>query len=623
MKPVRSDPGPALAAPFGQLGRWSLPPRVVRVLGDPRFRLEGALQALVVGVDQTARTVEEPGILRHWNIVTGRELSRVALSDLELHWQFSPDGKWLASAADDWTLWNIPTGDAVYTRRTDSWVTALAFRPGGDWLATGHDNGKVLLWDLKRGTKIREWKAGEAAICALCFGPEGKTLAVADAARQLHLWNVTMGLWQGSWQGHTDLITGLCWHPQGRYLASTGWDTTARVWDAKTGECIYILNGHAEQVHAAAFSPRQSLLATVDSEHYVRLWDPFRGQVIAKWLGHTREVTHLAFTADGRWLLSGGLDGRLLLWDVRTGRPAGASTGGLLTAFRIAAHASGHFVAATTGGKAVHLWQISDNRQLAQCNLPAEASALDFAPAGDLLAVGLARGSVELFDPHSGTMLGRLAEHRSRISRIRFHPEAQILATAGGADGYVYLWRIGLPEPMLLIPEAAGRGFVEDIFFVPGRPWLIAVGLEGLKVDGTDGWVRLWDYEQPGRVAEAALGCHRVAVHPSAGLAAVALLDDTIGLLDLPTLELRRELLGHSDLVTALAFARDGRWLISASDDGSLKWWSPEGRLLTTVELDLPIRDLALLDDHGSLLTAHANGAICLLDASAQLAGLR
>lgn len=621
MNSARSERGKGQLG-IGQLSRWSLPPRVVRVLGDPRFRLEGALHDLVVGTDQTARTVEEPGVLRHWNIVTGRELSRTALSDLELIWKFSADGKWLASAADDWTLWDVRSGDALYTRRTGSWVTALAFRPGSSWLATGHDDGAVQLWDIRHGTPLRRWKAGDTAVTCLCFSPDGKTLGVADAAQQIHLWNMAVGLWQGSWLAHTDLITGLTWHPQGRYLVSTGWDTTARLWDAKTGECLYILNGHADQVLTAAFSPRQSLLVTADSDHFIRVWDPFHGKVTAKWPGHTRDVTRLAFTPEGRWLISGGHDGRLLLWDFRTGRPGGASSSGLLTSFRIAVHPSGQFLAATGGGKTVQLWQISDNRQLALCEFPAEATAVDFAPGGDYLAVGLARGTVVLVDPRSGRLVSQLSQHRTSICRVRFHAEQQLLASAGGADGYIYLWKLGLEDPILLIPEAAGRGYVEDFAFIPGQPWLIAVGLEGLTVDGSDGWVKLWDYQQPARISQTKLGGTRVTVHPSGKLAALALPDDTIGLATLPTLELIKELPGHSGPATTLAFASHGRWLLSTGEDGCLKWWSLEGQLLSSMELDLPVRDAALLDDHGNLVTAHANGAIYLLDASPQVAAL-
>ncbi|HMP03200.1 MAG TPA: WD40 repeat domain-containing protein [Gemmatales bacterium] len=589
-------------------------------MGDPRFRLEGNLQALAVGFDQTARSVEEPGILRHWNIVTGRELSRLALSDLEIHWRFSADGQWLASAADDWTLWSVTTGDAIYTRRPNSWVTALAFGRKGDWLATGHDNGQVQLWDARQGKLIRCWQAGEAAIVCLCFSPEGNTLAIGDAARQLHLWNVSMGLWQCSWLGHTDHVTSLTWHPQGRFLVSTGWDTTARLWDAKTGDCLYVLNGHADQVQAAAFSARQSLLATVDSEHVIRIWDPFHGKVVARWHGHTRDVTQLAFAPDGRWLLSGGSDGRLLLWDVRTGRPAGPSSEGQLTGMRLATHPSGQWVAANTGGRTVHFWQMGDGRQLAGTTMPSDATALAYAPDGQLLAVGLARGVVEIVDGRSGVARCRLELHRTRVSQVRFHPTEPLLASSGGADGYLALWRLDQSDPILLIPDAVGRGFIEDFAFVPGTSLIVSVGLDAMTVDGMDGWMKLWNYGQPSLAAEAALGARRVAVHPEGTLAAVALLDDTIGLLELPSLKLVAEIAGHAGLVTALAFPRHGQWFVSAGEDGTLRWWSPTGKPLATVELDLPIRDLVHLDERGGLLTAHANGAIFFLDTSNQVA---
>src|SRR5438093_1031701 len=85
---------------------WKLPARVVRVLGDPRFRVEGSVFALLPLWDVTTWTIEERGILRRWNTSDGHELQHQHLSDLEMLWALGGTQPSLASAADDLTFWN-------------------------------------------------------------------------------------------------------------------------------------------------------------------------------------------------------------------------------------------------------------------------------------------------------------------------------------------------------------------------------------------------------------------------------------------------------------------------------------------------------------------------------------
>src|SRR5262245_39242326 len=147
------------------------PPAVQRVFDDRPFRTDGDLLALSFAGDGTLWTVEDRGLLRRWDLVGQRQLEWHLLSDLENLWYFSSDGRVLASASDELSIWDVPSGQLQAILPQPSWVTALALRRDAALAATGHEDGTVCLWDVANDEQVHELHGHQRPVSALAFSP--------------------------------------------------------------------------------------------------------------------------------------------------------------------------------------------------------------------------------------------------------------------------------------------------------------------------------------------------------------------------------------------------------------------------------------------------------------------
>src|SRR5438105_2355395 len=76
--------------------------------GEPQWHADGVLLALGYAADGSLWSVEDPGVLRHWDR-SGRLLGRHLLTELETLWAFGPKAELLASGSDDLVVWETAT----------------------------------------------------------------------------------------------------------------------------------------------------------------------------------------------------------------------------------------------------------------------------------------------------------------------------------------------------------------------------------------------------------------------------------------------------------------------------------------------------------------------------------
>lgn len=574
--------------------------------GEPKLRTDGEVLLVSFGKEGWLYSVEEGGVLRKWNPASGQQLDYHALSDMEMLWAFSANGRVLASASDDLAIWDATSGRLLTSIPQTDWLSALAFHPDPTYLATGHEDGSIGYWDAPGHHPVfqKPWSFHKKAISALAISPDGKKLAAASEDKTVSLWDLTSGKYIGCLAGHTDRIPALAWHPSSKFLVSVGWDTTARVWDADTLQPVILLNSHATQVNAVAFSHDGHWLACADSTHAIHVWDFDTKKTVHKLRVPEADFRTLAFSPDGQYLACNG-DRMIHLWNPRTGQPYADVGPRPLAKTTVSLSPDGSKLLSNGGGSTVRIWNTISHQPITALDADDTIHALAFSPDGKWIA-GSVGAQVRLWDG-AGKFVADWEETDETITTLAFSPDSVHLATGSKFGDTVWIWRVADGEPILLIPDALVGCSIEALAWHPDSRSLAVGGIDHLATGGSDGAVSLWNLDEKCEFATFLDGATAVAMHPDGAHLAAAALDHSICLWDLDAKRLAHEMPGHDGAVHCLAFSHDGKWLASGSEDLTLRIWDAQGHELAVLELESQATSIAFSADGAFIYLGHAN----------------
>jgi WD40 repeat protein len=509
---------------------------------------------------QTVVTACTDGAARLWDSRTGEEIGPPLRHQSGLHFaskfrdidpaqsgvyfaEFSPDGKWVATASNDSTarVWDAHTGLPVTPPLPhQSWVNTAFFSPDGRWLVTASGDHTALVWDLAaaHAAQLSGTPAPPPLFSPLrhvgsvwmaTFSPDGKRILTTSFDQTARIWQLPPLPAEPTLLVHAGAVNTARFSPDGIRVVTASSDNTARVWDAATGQPRTPPMKHADMVNSAVFSPDGERVVTASADHTAQVWDARTGVPVSPPLPHQDRVNSAGFSPDGKWVVTASLDKTARVWDAQTGRLVSTFThqGDVLSAV--------------------------------------------FSPDGKWVVTASADYTAQVWDAQTGKPVAKPLQHKDRVISASFSPDGKWVVTASD-DFTARVWDAQTGQPVSP-PLLHGNHVVTAVFSPDGRKVVTA------SVDRT---ARIWD-AATGRPLSAPLqhdyDVYGAQFNPDGTRVVTACRDGSAQVWDVATGQRISQPLQHLQTVQEAEFSPDGTRVVTASSEGTATIWdiAPEG----------------------------------------------
>lgn len=591
----------------------------LRSMRPPANSLGTALKAVLMGHPQAVSTMavspdgerlvsgSRDGSIRFWDPGTGAELRSFhrhtySINDLA----FSPDGRRLLIGSNDLTIriWDVASGEELEVFKAEhSGARSVAWSPDGSWVAV---SGGYSVWlrDSRSGAELgvlksyydperQEYCGHFHDVLALALSPDGTRLASGSSDDEpIRIWDLASQRQVAECPGHR-VVLCLAWSPDGSRIYSGSNDSTLREWDAITGTLLRQVSfpDVALAVRRLVISPDGRRLAGAVGRT-VRVWNLLTLEETHRFEGHDDSVTSVAFLLDGRRLVSSGdiRDPNLRIWDLATTSQRRTFAGHRNPVGDVMFSPRGDWLL-TTGDRHVHVWDPVTGLLLRSLGPFDDAvTAVAWSPDGLRVAIGSWDTTIQVWDLASQERLALLRGHQHTVHALSFSPDGRQLASAS-RDQTVRVWNLEKQDERHVLEGHTMHGPVTVVAYSPDGT-LLAAGSAGSHYIYT---YRLSDgqenqLEQPRGQACYALAFSHVGrllasgtgLHEPSGSMQFGKLDQyPIYLFDLTQPDVPRQLDGHTESISSLAFTPDSQLLVSASQYAqNVRIWNRRGQLL-------------------------------------------
>ncbi|KTG44975.1 hypothetical protein cypCar_00017859 [Cyprinus carpio] len=194
-------------------------------------------------------------------------------------------------------------------------------------------------------------------------------------------------------------------------------------------------------------------------------------------------------------------------------------------------------------------------------SLNVHATAVDITSCGNFAVIALSSGHIDVYNMQSGFHRGHYGKDKAHAGAVRGVSVDALnqLTVSVGADRLLKIWRFKSKE-------------------------------------------LLHTHSLPAAPASSLL-------HRDSGMLAIALDEFTIHILDMETRRTVRRFSGHRGQINDMTFSPDGRWLITASMDCTIRTWDlPSGSLVDCFLVDAAAVSLSMSPTGNFLASSHVDG---------------
>jgi WD40 repeat protein len=485
---------------------------------DLAFTPDGS--RLLARLVPVGRSKSRESQLRAWDADTWFEVDSAQLSlGLFPISGISPDGRWKAECGDENGGWGMPVR-----------------------LYGTTESGKVV--SLPTGLELNIQKiAFSADARRLIGGGWGE-----EGTGEVFVWDVPSG--QRKLRLFlSESIFAVALSADGKHAAVGSSSGGLGVWNVESGGRTGSLAGHEGAVEALVFDATGRRLASASSDGTLRVWDLSGNVPVPRLKGHVDTIIDATFSPDGRRLVTVSSNTTTWLWDGNTGKPiacphhsdsvvlsGGPTRNGIYVDDEQVVSLGSGTTWNTTTGEVVRREREYDRFRFMNHEILWVTGGRRFA----FLSRHLRQLGISFPERLDDSLM--FADHESAITCGALTPDGTRLA-GGTQDGTIRVWDAETGATLAVL-----RGH-------EGEVTCVAFSVDGNRLVSSagDGTARIWD-----TAFGAELSCLRI---PDPGLWSKTWHDDC------PPSE------DHA--FSAVAFAQDGRHILTLSDGDRLRLWDP------------------------------------------------